>query len=759
MKQKISSIKNNNSSNYQISDSSFLHSKTFRNYFVSYLFIFMLPLIISTFIILNLFLVSSQDDAQIKHQEMVNKASEVLHQQLIMCNQTAKSSTLTTMLSKYNSEQNSYRTTILVNQVEKTTELAERVYYYIYDNRMVYTSDSSGYVSKILYRHYAGFPILLEDIVTIDIPKLYPSALMKINTIEPQNYLTYVVPLPWDSAYQNRAFIYIIPETKINELLTLAIPVDGVKTFIVKESEIIYASDDSIYSLENDVFESILNKDELPRKILGERSMVYYSHIDDSTSSLTLIMIASRNVVLADQIKLRNVFIISYLLIIILGFVLIMFFSMKNYNPIHKIAESIKSLLSSDDNSTDDISYIENTVELVIDEKHKVEDETENTNRLLKQRLINRFFNRQLSIDELEEKLSAIGYTLNNKFFHVVAINLNETYYDADQYIIDIMEGMNANNYNVLGASVMALQIVIFLVGKPNDDFDDGWIRKVLKDINSNTAIKAMASISRAYKREDMIYEAMTEMRLIVQFLSDYSIGDIVYYEDAIRNKMYQLAYPKIIQAELLKSIMLRNDKQIIDAFDELQDWTNEHSLPSFFIKSIFFSIVDEIFEMNLDFSSPKFCQNLYAVMEYSQFSDTKEVLSKFKDMKDMILIEINERNTETILLNNIISYIHSNFASQVFTISNVAETFHISTSYMRRYFKEMTGRTMHEFIDEIRLEKAINLLKQPEVQLKTISNEIGYFNYSSFIRKFKDFYNCTPGAYRRNYLLNREPS
>jgi AraC-like DNA-binding protein len=77
----------------------------------------------------------------------------------------------------------------------------------------------------------------------------------------------------------------------------------------------------------------------------------------------------------------------------------------------------------------------------------------------------------------------------------------------------------------------------------------------------------------------------------------------------------------------------------------------------------------------------------------------------------------------------------------------------------MRRYFKEMTGKTMHVFVDELRLEKAINLLKQTDIPLKIISREIGYYNYSSFIRKFKDFYNCTPGAYRKNYILAQEPS
>ena len=266
----------------------------------------------------------------------------------------------------------------------------------------------------------------------------------------------------------------------------------------------------------------------------------------------------------------------------------------------------------------------------------------------------------------------------------MVAINLKDTYYDADKYIIEVMESDYNDGYTVLGASVLAFNMIIFIVGKPSDDWDDGWVKKALGAINKTQA-SALASVSKSYRREDMIFEAMTEMRLIAQFLSSYEIGNIVYYDDYLRSQMYKLAYPKAIQAELLQAIMLRNSTGINYHFDDLVDWIKNHKLPVFFIKSIFFSIVDEIFEMKLDFSTPKFCQNLYVAMEYSQFANAKEVLSKFAVIRDMVLLGINESSNKTVLLNNIIAYIYSNFANPQFAIADIAEKLHISSSYMRR--------------------------------------------------------------------------
>jgi AraC-like DNA-binding protein len=735
------------------------NSKTFKKYLISYLIIFLLPIIVSTFIILNLFLVNSQNDARIQHQNFVDNASDVLAQQLEICNLNAKASTLTTMLSQYNSQLNAQRATVLVNQSEKIASIADKVFYYVYNTGTVFSSERYDDSSTILNMYTDEFPGILAEIRTIDKPRLYESRKMKICSKQYKNYLIYAVPLPWQSAHQNRAYIYLISDEKISELLELAIPINDMKAFIYDRDQIIYASDDSIYEIDDNIIQSIAKDNNIPKKILGERSMIYKQEISFEGSSSTIVMIVSRNIALEKPIHLLKVFIVSYSIIILLGFVIILVFSYSNYNPIHEITKSIRKLLSAKEESEDDISFIYNTIDMVVEEKNKVERDIDETNRLHKQRLINRYFNRQFSIDELEEELSKVGYLLKEKYFRVVAINLIETSYDAEKLIIDVMERDYDNGYNVLGAPILAFDMVVFLVGKPSESWDDTWLKTALKEITKKTPIKAIASVSTNYKREDQIFKAMTEIRLIMQFLSSYNIGSLIYYDDVIRSRMYKLSYPKSIQADLLQSIMLRNTSKINSAFDDLIEWIDTHNLPIFFIKSIFFSIVDEIFEMNLGFNTPKFCQNLYAAMEYSQFSNAKEVISKFTVIKDMVLLGINESNNKTILLNNIIAYVYNNFANPQFTISNIADEFHISSSYMRRYFKEMTGKTMHVFVDELRLEKAINLLKQTDIPLKIISREIGYYNYSSFIRKFKDFYNCTPGAYRKNYILAQEPS
>ena len=733
---------------------SFFHSRTFRKYLISYLIIFLLPLIVSTFIILNLFLVSSQIDAGIRHQSFVDNAADVIRQQLEVCDLNAKATTLTTMLSRYNAEQNPERTTVLINQSEKIASIADRVFYYIFEDEIVYSSERYDTAEAILGIYSDDFPDLLEDIATIREPKLYASRPMKISSKQYIDYLIYAVPIPWKSSYQDRAFIFFISQEKISELLKLAIPADEMKAFIFDGRQVIYASDDYVYDIDTDTIESIVNNDEVPEKILGKRSMIYKKQFYGEDSPLTLIMIADRSVVLEKQIWLQKTFFIIYLIIILLGFGIIMLFSIKNYNPIHKIAGSIKSLLSTKNEFGDDLSFISNTVDMVIEKKNEIESDIVETNKLYKQRLISRYFNRQFSLDTLDEELSKIGFPLKERYFQVVAINLQEAFYDAEKNIIEIMERDYDNGYNVLGASLSALDLAVFIVGKPSEEWDSAWLESALGEINE-TKIKAIASISTKYKREDMLFKAITEIRFIIQFLSSYEIGSLIYYDDVVRSQMYRLSYPKAIQANLLQSIMLRNEIKISNDFDSLIDWIKDHNFPVFFIKSIFFSIIDEIFEMKLGFNTPKFCQNLYTAMEYSQFSNVDEVLSKFNVIKDMVLLGINESNNKTVLLNSIIEYVYNNFDNSQFTISNAAEKFHISSSYLRRYFKEMTGKTMHEFIDEIRMEKAVNLLKQPDIQLKDISDEIGYYNYSSFIRKFKELYDCTPGVYRKNYLLS----
>ncbi|MBN2983166.1 response regulator [Cohnella algarum] len=97
-----------------------------------------------------------------------------------------------------------------------------------------------------------------------------------------------------------------------------------------------------------------------------------------------------------------------------------------------------------------------------------------------------------------------------------------------------------------------------------------------------------------------------------------------------------------------------------------------------------------------------------------------------------------------------IIHYIDKNYGREI-SLYGVAETFHLNPAYLSRMFKNEAGTTFNEYVSQVRMEAAARLLSEEQLKVNDISALVGYENVSYFLKKFKDYYGCTPSEYRKN--------
>jgi AraC-like DNA-binding protein len=89
------------------------------------------------------------------------------------------------------------------------------------------------------------------------------------------------------------------------------------------------------------------------------------------------------------------------------------------------------------------------------------------------------------------------------------------------------------------------------------------------------------------------------------------------------------------------------------------------------------------------------------------------------------------------------------------FSLQGMADDLHLSVSSIGRMHKQFTGSTVMEFVNELRIAKAKELLQDTNLPVKEIVERIGYKDVSSFIRKFKQQFGITPIDYR-NYCRKK---
>jgi len=69
---------------------------------------------------------------------------------------------------------------------------------------------------------------------------------------------------------------------------------------------------------------------------------------------------------------------------------------------------------------------------------------------------------------------------------------------------------------------------------------------------------------------------------------------------------------------------------------------------------------------------------------------------------------------------------------------------------YLNRVFRAHTGVSLHEYLLQLRLQKARILLLDPEIPLDSVAEQCGFGSYPHFSGYFRQICGCSPGKYRQ---------
>jgi two-component system response regulator YesN len=91
-------------------------------------------------------------------------------------------------------------------------------------------------------------------------------------------------------------------------------------------------------------------------------------------------------------------------------------------------------------------------------------------------------------------------------------------------------------------------------------------------------------------------------------------------------------------------------------------------------------------------------------------------------------------------------------------SLEELAERFYLSPYYFSRMFKARTGENLIDFMIRYKMEKAMELLKNPRYKVYEVSHMVGYKSERYFSKTFKNYTGFTPHAYRSRLLAGRGP-
>ena len=103
-------------------------------------------------------------------------------------------------------------------------------------------------------------------------------------------------------------------------------------------------------------------------------------------------------------------------------------------------------------------------------------------------------------------------------------------------------------------------------------------------------------------------------------------------------------------------------------------------------------------------------------------------------------------------LIKNVILYIAQNYDKEL-NNSNIAKEFKYHSFYLNRLFKKHTGKTIHQTVIEEKIKVAKRMLKEGDLSINDVSNELGFLDRSQFCTTFKKQTGFTPLEYKKSNL------
>ncbi|MDD3212845.1 MAG: response regulator [Eubacteriales bacterium] len=251
------------------------------------------------------------------------------------------------------------------------------------------------------------------------------------------------------------------------------------------------------------------------------------------------------------------------------------------------------------------------------------------------------------------------------------------------------------------------------------------------------------------------------ELRKVLRFLT----GDIVYRLVPCHSQQWVFCpnIPRVVpilSPDVLEEIMLLLKRGHIDVLEKylcalLEQWQAKKITQSFLTKYMM--------DLTKFLSKHNACsvagreEAASAMLPLMARSRTdKQLYTQLSGLiRKWVFAALSESHGSVDLYQQIKQYLEKSYQLPI-TIESLANTFHFSPSYISRIFKKYEKQPPIQYLIQIRMTRAGELMKtHPEIDIKIVAELVGYSNQHYFSRYFKQYFAMAPSDYKKSLEKN----
>lgn len=150
---------------------------------------------------------------------------------------------------------------------------------------------------------------------------------------------------------------------------------------------------------------------------------------------------------------------------------------------------------------------------------------------------------------------------------------------------------------------------------------------------------------------------------------------------------------------------------------------------------------------------------------DYEKFVAKIRMQKTYEDLKKMVKNYLSDfiegcnlqgHMPESQTIRIVKDYIKEHYQENL-NLNIISEIVYMNPYYFSTFFKKETGQNFKNYLAEVRMEAAVNLLREKDLKTYELARAVGYNDIRSFTEKFKEYFGDSPSNYKKSMIKNLE--
>lgn len=511
----------------------------------------------------------------------------------------------------------------------------------------------------------------------------------------------------------------------------------------------------------------------------GKPSIVSYK--TSSRLGLKFINIVPYETLTGSINKMLKLMIYTSIFLFLLGIAIAFFSFKKIYSPIDRTINTVREYLKSSNTEAEanvnevnenDMDYLAKVVNLIISRPIQSKNlQGADLRFIKKQLLIGLLFNTPFEIYSFKNKLMELEANIDFNNIVVMVFKIDSYKMFESEHSKDEFEKVKCNIY---GEAIkrMADHYKNELVVTDEDEFcmiisikkeiDDDIVinlAKVVSDIQeytfNNYLIPVSAAVGDYVDDIEDTFKSYKSAKEYIRYRFKNGLRSILckskVESEISRNNNYDEDVEDAIFRELKAGNIDKVEKELDKMFQSIMKSNYSDMMLSISrLLDSSYKVIHTILQMsrsNVELQIGNFSKD---INKFQTAEETKVyILSLY--INTITQLKEKKKNRKNEVIDNVVNYINENYSDSLLSPETIAGNLNLSPNYLRILFKDVEGKSLSSYINEVRFKNAKLLLESTELTVAEISVKVGFSNDNYFYTAFKKFYGVSPNNYRNN--------